>query len=462
MERYDVFICYRGNEGGVLAANIYSELCLYTNNKLKIFFAPRCVPHGSNFRDACLMTAGTVSLLIMILSPDFFAGCDQPDDIVYGELKNALKNASTRFLPILMPGFDFKDVDLSPFFDETEIDRIKHISAIKFTDVYSFSSADLLIPILRDRMGKEIFQSGDDGTASPVRMRTHIGDKGKKHFFTDANKTEQRRLRQQQALLKKFDLPAYDKLLCGKEGVDVLDLGSGNGLAVMERLGGRSEVSRLIGLEYDPSLVQRANDTYAGSKAKFYCADLESEDLEDRLLEIMEENGIRQFGFVNILATVSHLKSPFQVLRRIKKVCKKGAPILIRNVDDGLNLCYPDEKGHYARALSLLAQCEATGYRYSGRELFTLLKRSGYRKIELFAAGLNTIGLDYEERSALFDVVFKFVKQGIHTAAENHPDDIRLREDAAWLDSVYYDLEEGFLSEDFFMNMGFMLYTAEV
>ena len=111
MERYDVFICYRGNEGGVLAANIYSELCLYTNNKLKIFFAPRCVPHGSNFRDACLMTAGTVSLLIMILSPDFFAGCDQPDDIVYGELKNALKNASTRFLPILMPGFDFKDVD---------------------------------------------------------------------------------------------------------------------------------------------------------------------------------------------------------------------------------------------------------------------------------------------------------------------------------------------------------------
>ena len=75
---------------------------------------------------------------------------------------------------------------------------------------------------------------------------------------------------------------------------------------------------------------------------------------------------------------------------------------------------------------------------------------------------MNTIGLDYEERSALFDVVFKFVKQGIHTAAENHPDDIRLREDAAWLDSVYYDLEEGFLSEDFFMNMGFMLYTAEV
>ncbi len=55
---YNVFICYRGDEGGVLASNIYSDLCLYTNNKLKVFFAPRCVPHGDNFKAACLDTAG--------------------------------------------------------------------------------------------------------------------------------------------------------------------------------------------------------------------------------------------------------------------------------------------------------------------------------------------------------------------------------------------------------------------
>lgn len=461
---YNVFICYRGDEGGVLASNIYSDLCLYTNNKLKVFFAPRCVPHGDNFKAACLDTAGKVQLVILILSKGFFDKCGDPDDIVFGELKSALSNEETKFLPIIMPDFDFRDVELSTWFDDTEVDRIKHISAIKFTDVYSFSSIDMLIPILRDKVGEfsYIDAVADSLAGANAKKRMHISAEGKENFFSDNNKTEKSRLRAQQELLMKFDMPVYEKCLEGKQGLCVLDLGCGNGVALMNRLGNRKEVDRIIGIEYDRAATDSANAKYGGEKAKFYCLDVESDDFKDELTGIMEENGIEKFDFVNLLAVMSHFKSPFKVLRTVKSCCRKGATVFIRNIDDGLNICYPDEEKKFERAFSLLARCDTTGYRYSGRELFTLLKRSGYKNIRLEKTGLSSVLMDYDEKSAFFDVIFKFIKQGINRAAESHPDDVQICAERRWLAEVYDDLEQEFLSDEFFVLFGFILYTAEV
>lgn len=460
---YNVFICYRGDEGGVLASNIYSDLCLYTNNKLKVFFAPRCVPHGDNFKAACLDTAGQVQLMILILSKGFFDKCGEPDDIVLGELKSALANGDTKFLPIIMPDFDFRDVELSTWFDDTEVDRIKHISAIKFTDVYSFSSVDMLIPILRDKVGEfSYIDAVSEGLAChDVKKRMHISADGKENFFSDTNKTEKNRLKAQQELLMKFDLPVYDKCLQGKQGLCVLDIGCGNGVALMNRLGNRKEVDKIIGIEYDKAATDSANEKYGGEKAKFYCLDAEREDFKDQLLEIMQENDIEKFDFVNLLAVMSHFRSPFKVLRTVKSCCRKGATVFIRNIDDGLNICYPDEEKKFERAFSLLARCDTTGYRYSGRELFTLLKRSGYKNIRLEKTGLSSVPMDYDEKSAFFDVIFKFIKQGIDRACEKHPSDVQIAAERRWLAEVYDDLEEEFLSDEFFVLFGFILYTAE-
>lgn len=460
---YNVFICYRGDEGGVLASNIYSDLCLYTNKQLKVFFAPRCVAHGDNFKDACLETAGKVQLMILILSKGFFDKCGEPDDIVLGELRAALANDASKFLPIIMPDFDFKEADLSEWFDETEIDRIKHISAIRFTDVYSFSSVDMLIPILRDKVGEFSYAEAiTDINKTVAKKRMHISADGKENFFSDSNKTEKSRLKAQQELLMKFDMPVYEKHLVGKEGLCVLDLGCGNGVALMNRLGHRKEISKIIGIEYDKAATDSANAKYGSENVKFFCCDVEANDFKERLTAIMEENNIDKFDFVNLLAVMSHFKSPFKVLRAVKSCCRKNATVFIRNIDDGLNICYPDEEKKFERALSLLSKCDTTGYRYSGRELYTLLKRSGYRNITLEKIGLSSVPMDYDEKSAFFDVIFKFIKQGISRAAEKYPSDFQLKADCRWLADVYDTLEEEFLSDEFFINFGFILYTAQV
>ena len=53
MKKYNIFLCYRGDAGGLLANNIYSELNGYKNSRLQIFYAPRVIDYGQNYVEEC-------------------------------------------------------------------------------------------------------------------------------------------------------------------------------------------------------------------------------------------------------------------------------------------------------------------------------------------------------------------------------------------------------------------------
>ncbi len=463
---YDLFICYRGSEGGILAASIYNEIVLHSQGKINPFFAPKCVKKGDNFKTQCLEIAGKVPLVILLLSKDFFADCAQPDDIVYGEIKSAMRNDNADFLPIVMNGFDFKSQDLSALFDESEIDRIKHVSALQFNDVYSFSAYDMLLPILRDKIGALNLTNLNETIARSLEdnavKRQHISNPNKAGYFSQQNTSEIRRLNAQQQLLLQFDMDVYDKYLQGKTGLKVLDIGCSNGKALMSRLGDRAEVETIIGVEFDAASVEKAQQTYANTKAKFYVLDLESEDFADKILDIMDENGIEKFDWINVLAVVSHLKSPYKVFKNLKKICKKGGIFFVRNIDDGINVAYPDPENRFKRAFHILSKCDTVGYRYSGRELFSLFTTLNFSEINLEKFGLNNIKMDYDQRTAFFDVIFGFIKNGINAAVKKHPQNEELAVEHAWYMENLDEMEEQFLAKETFVNFGFLTYVAIV
>ncbi len=463
---YNVFLCYRGDSGGMLAANIYSDLSTHTKNKLHIFYAPKCIRHGENFMTMCKDVAGRVSLMVLILTPGFFAQCRNNDDVVLQELRAALSNPMTTFLPVITPGFVYDDVALGEFFSEQEIDRIKHINAIKYNDVYSFNSVELLLPILMDKVGvtdyDEIIENELRTRHDRTKRRVHINDENKVSFFSQTNKVEARRLETQQKLLYDFDMPVYEQHLAGKSGLNVLDVGCGNGRALMARLGNRPEVDRIIGVEFNESFVEKAKADYAGTNASFYKLDAEGEDFVDELRDIMDAEGIDGFDWINLLAVMSHFKSPYQLLRNLRKVCNRGAVVYIRNIDDGLNFVHPDENLWFERAFNMIAKCDTTGYRHSGRELFTLLQRSGYRDICYDRMGINSASMDYSEKEALFDTIFIFLKNSIGVTAANNPSDMEIQVEKEWLDEHFRELEERFLASDCFVNFGFLIVTAHV
>ena len=462
---YNVFLCYRG-EGGLLASNIYSDLCTYSKNKLKLFYAPKCIRQGENFMSICKDVAGKVSLMILILTPGFFAQCRNDDDVVLQELRAALSNPMCAFLPIITPGFTYDVVALEEFFTEQEIDRIKHINAIKYNDVYSFNSMELLLPILKDKVGvtdyDEIIQNELLAKQARTKRRVHIQDDNKVGFFSQGNKVESRRLETQQRMLLDFDMPVYEKYLEGKSGLNVLDVGCGNGKALMARLGKRDEVARIIGVEYDQTFVDKARADYEGTKASFFKLDAEGADFIDELRDIMDEEGIDGFDWINILAVVSHLKSPYQLFKNLRKVCNRGAVIFIRNIDDGLNFVHPDEKLMFERSFNMIAKCDTTGYRYSGRELYTLLHRAGYRDIVYERMGINSATMEYSDKEAFFDTIFLFLKNSINVTAANNPHNQEIQVERDWLEEHFEELEEQFLASDSFVNFGFLIVVAKV
>ena len=462
---YNVFLCYRG-EGAMLAANIYSDLSVHTKNKLKIFYAPKCIKRGDNFMSVCKDVTSRVSLMIMILTPNFFEQCDKEDDVVLQELRSALSNPMCSFLPIITPGFEYNLSAMQKYFTEQEIDRVKHINAIQYTDVYSFNSIDLLLPILKDKVGvtdyDEIIETELKNKKERTKKRVHIHNENKTGFFSQGNKIEARRLETQQKLLFDFDMPVYEKHLNGKSDLKVLDIGCGNGRALMTRLGDRQEISKIIGVEFDESFVEKAKSDYANTKATFYQMDVEDPDFVDNMRDLMDEEGIEGFDWINILAVMSHLKSPYQLLKNVRKICNKGATIFIRNIDDGINFVYPDEDMKFERAFNMIAKCDTTGYRYSGRELFTLLHRSGYRDIVYEKMSINSASMEYSEKEAFFDTIFMFLKNSVNVTASNNPENLEIQTEKEWLDENFETLEESFLATDTFVNFGFLIVVAKV
>lgn len=90
------------------------------------------------------------------------------------------------------------------------------------------------------------------------------------------------------------------------------------------------------------------------------------------------------------------------------------------------------------------------------------MSRRGYKNITLEKCGLSTVGMTYEEKGAFFDVIFKFIKQGIFAESANNPSNKKLAAEKEWINEEYDELEEEFMSSDFFMLFGFILYSAEI
>lgn len=461
MDKYNIFLCYRGEQAGLLARSIYAEIKAYKNKKLKVFYAPECISYGTDFVQKCKEIASSVSLMITFITKDFFDNINVPGDVVALELKSALDNPNCTFLPILFKDFDFKEnaKKLKEVYTQEEISQITHINAINYTDVYTFDSFSLLGAILEHF---SLRHAVDDEKAM-AKKRLDAEDKNNMDaWLSDENKAEKRRLDIQQKLLLKYDMPIYDRLFKGKSNVNVLDLGTGNGAATMARLGNRPEIGKIIGLDIVKDVVEHANEKYGNDNIKFYHQDVEADDFEDNLEEIMEENDIDGFDFVNVLAILSFLKKPSHLFKVVKKFCHKGAVIFIRNIDDGLNMAYPDEDEKFAKALSLLQLCKSNGYRFDGRTIFTILQNRGYKNIKLENLAINTVGMTVEEKEAFFVTVFGFAKKGIKEELALNPDSSDLQEKYDWLMENFDKLEEDFMNPAFFLNFGFLIYTAEI
>lgn len=438
---YDVFISYRRDGGFEMARLLYEHL---KSVGLNPFFDLEELRSGQ-FNVKLYKAIEDSANFLLVLPPNSLDRCVNKDDWLRLEIEHAISK-DKNIVPLMMNGF-FWPNNLPP-----SMEKLPYYNAVQMSREYFEASILRLLGMLNGVK----FENGILLKKSGQEERTQ-----NTYFFYE-DKKERRRLKIQQDLMREFDSEIYEKIKTSYKTLKILDIGSNNGDFVMDRLEDGDNVEKLIGLEYDEQSVQAANDKYGiKDKITFYKLDLEDEYFVSDLEDIIDEQKIDKFNVINISMVLLHLKSPYKLLKSLRKFLTDDGALIIKDIDDGLNLAYPDEKGEFARVVDICKKNETSGFRESGRQIYTLLNRAGYKNVKLEKQGLSTAGMDYEQRSALFDTYFSFILEDLKIMKERYPDDKRIAADYDWYNSSYDDLEEKFQDDAFFFSLGFMIFLAQ-
>lgn len=439
---YDVFISYRRDGGYEMARLLYEHLKKYGLNPFFDLEELRSGPFNTKLYEVIENSSN----FLLILPPLSLERCKNEGDWLRLEIEHAIQY-DKNIIPVMMKNFEWPN-DLPK-----SIEIISKYNGLEMSREYFNASIDKIISLL-----KNIGHRGDKKIDKEHTYQPSV--RNENTYFSANNIKELKRLKVQQNLMEGFDKETYNKIIERYDDIRVLDIGSNNGDLIMNRIAKNGRVSLVVGLEYDLDIVNRANDKYNDDNAFFYQINVESDELCDKLDEILLKHQIDNFNVINLSMIILHLKNPFKVLKTIRKYLASDGSVIIRDIDDGLNYAYPDENGNFARVINICKQNETSGYRESGRQIYTLLKRTGYADIVLEKVGLSTIGMDFEEKEALFDTYFSFILDDCKIMTERYPNNENYLKDYNWYKNIYNDLEERFQDDAFAFSLGFMLYTA--
>lgn len=444
-KKYDVFICYRGvGQSGEFAYRLYNELSKL--DFLSVFFAPRTVNHGKDFKKPIEVALKDVKIMILLLSKDFFLHCKDEDDIVFFEIKEACKNKDIVFLPITFPDFNYFHEDLSAFSEE-EVNRFKHKSSIVYSGIYDSSLSNLIKDTILNLLE---FDSQIESLKTRRKTRYYDANDQKEVVF----------LKLQENMLQEYDQPIYDNLLSNSKTQDVLDVGCNNGFSTLKRFS-RDDCKIVVGIDRDVDCITYAQQHNVDSRFCFETIDVENEDFDESITNLLERLQITGFDLINISMVILHLENPFKFLKKIRKLLNPGGHLFIRDIDDDFNFCFPDTNGLFRRMTDICSFCDILGYRNSGKEIYTYLKRSGYKKVKIEKMGLNTTTMNYDEKDALFDIYFGYIPTALKKTISKYDNNRKLEFEYNWVLEHIDEANQLFHQDDFVFSLGYIIYTAE-
>lgn len=436
---HDVFISYE-HESKHIADAICST---FERNKIRCWYAPRDVVGGMPYAKEIVEAIKTCKVFILVLNKNASESPQVGNEVEWAY--RYLRDNKLKILPFKVSEDDISE-DMQFY-----INRLHWIDAV--TKPHE-QHIEVLLKDAQEILGVQITGAVNQNVNKP-------NEREKNNYFTSDDTQEVERLAIQSSILQKFDAEVYEKIFKDENNVRVLDIGSNDGTMIMDRLSTYSPIHKLIGIEINADAVAIANSKFGDENHHFYCCDCEEKNFSEELQRIMKEASIDEFDVITISLVLLHLKNPYKVLNTLRKFLRKEGTILIRDIDDGLAFAYPDPDNTFQRVLSICNYCETTGFRHSGRQIYSLLEKAGMKDICLEKQGLNTISMSHEEREALFNACFSFIPGDAKIMVDRYPNNNEILEDYQWLISIYDDLEERFNDHDFVFQAGIMLYTAK-
>ena len=267
------------------------------------------------------------------------------------------------------------------------------------------------------------------------------------------------RLTVQNQLLRECELPVYQKLLEGKSGLRLLDVGCNDGSKTMDRFD-LPQVERIMGLEYNEGLARRAQEKYGGGKASFHSCDLEDPDFPVQMAGLMEADGIEGFDLIYISFVLMHLKRPDLTLARLRPLLAPGGCLLIEEADDAACRLEPDEQGLFRQFIQMLPVDPYAGNRRCGEQVAGWLERCGYREIADTRVAVTAEGGQKKKKENIFEIFFSYLPQDLSELWRREPNNSTYAFCVRWLDQNYEALRAAVISRETRLNMGIRIISC--
>ena len=465
----NVYISYNSS-GKVYADSIYSQLKNRPiRNKSNKDIHPFYPANDHRLRNVCAKKIiPSIRIFIMILTEDYFEDNSSDADFIKEEINLALKSQKIEFISVFV---NFRDHNSfwkgRTFFGEMFSSRLMEGFVCHYENNGYF---DVEACGLIEEMEKALSDTEEENR---IGLGTRLVEEDERESLERIQNPDQmrlpgeeERLEQQQKLLLKFDCDSYKKIFANKPKT-ILDIGCNNGDALFDRLDAcqyRNEYDIIIGVDICKGVIKKARRTYGSEKNIFEVLDVEDNDFLKKLKDIMNKNNITSFDFVNISSVLLQLKDPGKFLSRINSVMGGNSHWLIIDVDDSQFMAYPDEHNYFAKLMEICNRCERTGYRQTGRQIYTLLKnKTDCQRILFEKSGLNTASMNRVDKDSVFDVIFNYIERciqqecGIKKRDKYH----QIHNDAKWFISHRDEMRQEYDRNDFFLSYGYVIYLAE-
>lgn len=442
-----IFVSYQQN-----SRNVAMELVsILENNGYSCWIAPR---------DVVLSYAGDI--VDAIASCDAFIILIDEECLksvhVLNEIEQAYKYYKERKL-IIIP-IKLKDIPFSKDFDYY-LARIQFISA--YDDNMLIAAKEIIkkITIKENDITNNIMPINNSVGTAPETIKNDEEVRLANRYYDVDDKYEKRRLIVEGEVLYRFEKEAFDNLVADKEQMNGLIACCMVPKPVMNKID-LGKFDKIIGLCYNEKATFEANYDYRNENTCFYTLDCEDLEFEEKLKGFMKQMGIDKFDYIDITMGFVDWKNPFKVIKTISKFMNHDCRVYVRDIDDGVVLSYPDEGKLFKHFKTLYPLDPISGYRKSGRRIYSYFKKLKAKQIDLIHSGIDVTDMDEEDKEKMFFAWFGFIPNDFKISINEHPDVQEYKDALKWCEENYDELEEAFMDNSFFFNSGYFIFAIKM
>lgn len=454
----DLFISYRRNTGGELAALINNK---FNQKGIETFF-DRDNIHNVDFWQRIQEGIDKSPNFLMILSPGYFSQRKNEEDYVRKEILYAIKQGKN-LLAIASDKYNPDEIKW-----EDEIEEIKKLRTFDYK-VYPQDATQKMVDLFLHSYIKAM--KNHDGSNFSLVKKPENNSWYSNHEMRDEDflwiKTDYTVCKSmdweilEQAISEPGLFEGRDELnlFCYK-AYDIETYRKKYDLNPNKNVGNKKRISNVYGVTYN-DLIEKADQIFG--QGHFIVDNFDSENYVSAIENLLIENNLNGFDIIDLTLVIKDISNPEKIVRDLVNYLNpNGGIIYIRELDDDYIDGYPDDKGYVEKLKKLLDLDEGAGNRHTGKKIYTFLKRAGAEKVYISDSIISTANHSSRFQHKMFETYFSYLEPELRELVsdseqnKNNPKYEKYLEAYDWLIENYNDIESLFCSQDFYFRAGYV------